>query len=615
MPRQPRRTALTPRASRVNRIPAYQLRRQRLNAGAVHPRTDAGRLDTGTREWRPADAQLPTSTTTAELNYADYRDSVEAAAARSRAELSGASAPAPRSEAAVPGVPLALATAAPAEFDAPPPGRAARAGRRPPNGRARPRKRQRTPDPRPRLKRPKTWFLLAAMLPLLAAIVAGAYAARLAWTSYHAYNKIHADLPSGPVYTRNDQGTPVVIPTEQAQQLLPDWDKKDPFNILLMGIDPRPSDTDPPRSDTIIVVHVDPGTKKVTMMSIPRDLLVTIPGHGEDKINAAYPIGEAEQAGGGPKLLEQTIGANFGIIIHYYATVDFDGFRKIVDTIGGIVVDVPAPVKDDLYPTENLGVTRVYFESGLQKMNGDQALEYARTRHGDNDIARGDRQQQILLAIRDQAMSLGLITQANELINEIGDSLRTDLSFNQMLALANLGHSIDPSQITKLNLYDQGVITEHDSQSPDDPFYWQADWNAISGLMSQYFNSQPVATGDGAAASPEASPTSGATADFSAAIVVENASNVDLLATNAVQRLRDANFNSATPDTATTPVAQTVIYDSTDNPATAEYVARVLGIPASDIQHNANTDGADIVVILGADAPVNSIMQGTDSSP
>jgi polyisoprenyl-teichoic acid--peptidoglycan teichoic acid transferase len=366
-------------------------------------------------------------------------------------------------------------------------------------------------------------------------------------------------------------------------------------------------------------VHVDPATEQVTMMSVPRDLWVSIPDHGEDKINAAYAIGETANPGGGPALVAQTIEANFGIRVPYWATVDFDGFRKIVNTIGGVVVDVPAPLKDDLYPTENLGVTRVYFTAGLQKMNGEQALEYARTRHGDNDIARGDRQQQMLLAIREQAISLGLITQANELIGDLGDSVRTDLNFNQLLALANLGRKVDSSKIVKVNLWDLGVIWEHNPVDDTDPFYWGADWDSIYGLMDQYFNAQssadagaatPASGGAGTPTGPNSAATSVARSDIdlSATVVAQNASDVNLLATNAVRLLRDAGFSNALPDTADTPSDTTVIYDNTDNPATARFVAQTLGIPESAIMPNPDPDAADIVVVLGADAPVAKIL-------
>jgi LCP family protein required for cell wall assembly len=120
--------------------------------------------------------------------------------------------------------------------------------------------------------------------------------------------------------------------------------------IQLLGVDSREGETDPPRSDTMIVVRVDPVAKRVDMLSIPRDLLVEIPGFYATKINAAYPFGEAnddEIPGGGPTLAAQTVEYNFGIRIDYFAEVDIAGMERIIDILGGVMVDVERIVKDD----------------------------------------------------------------------------------------------------------------------------------------------------------------------------------------------------------------------------------------------------------------------------
>jgi len=587
---------------------------------------------------------------TTDLDYADYLTSIEAAAARSRAEQRGRAVPRMRpaavvvaSEPSAPTLVAADAAVTAGSANGQPPNRTARGrqGRQPRRGK----------DPRPWHKRPKSWFIIAAMVPVSLSIVLAIYFGNLAKSTYDAYNQIHVDPTPRQRIEINPQGTPEVVPTDEVAALLPDWDKKEKVNILLLGIDPRPDDTDPPRSDTIIVVHVDPANETVATMSIPRDLLVEIPGFGEDKINAAYPLGEANSdsiPGGGPALVAETIEANFGIPIHYFATVDFDGFRKIVDTIGGVVLDVPAPVKDDQYPTEDYGLTRVYFPTGLQKMDGEQALEYARTRHSDNDIARGDRQQQVLQAIREQAISLNLISNASELISEVGDSVRTDLNFNQMLALANLGRKIGQDNIQTINLWDMGLITEHDPESEDDPFYFQADWDGVRQIMADRFAVEPPATPTPEpTATPSEEPTSTATAtvtptdtvtageaspstndaaptvtdsttiapddtptvgpgpnvNFAAPVVVQNSSGIDLLATDGVDILTSAGFSEVYPDASDQPLPNTVIYDNVGSPETALYVAQLLGLPATAIQPGIG--GTAILVVLGEDVPLS----------
>ncbi len=275
--------------------------------------------------------------------------------------------------------------------------------------------------------------------------------------------------------------TPIPSPTVAGPTPTPypPWDGTEPVHILLLGVDSRPDEDDPPRSDTIIVVRVDPVLDRVDAFSIPRDLLVEIPGYGATKINAAYVYGERDGLpGGGPILAAQTIEYNFGIRINYFATVSISGMERVVDTIGGIIVDVPVVVKDDQYPTEDFRFTRVYFPTGIQPMDGREAVQYSRTRHGDNDFRRSERQQQILLAIRDQILVSGVITNLPAIISEIGDSVRTDLSIRQVLSLARFGQDLPRDQIYlhSLNSFMEEAII-------DEGFYFVGDWFSLRNLV------------------------------------------------------------------------------------------------------------------------------------
>jgi LCP family protein required for cell wall assembly len=455
-------------------------------------------------------------------------------------------------------------------------------------------------------KRPKTWFVILGIIIAVVSIAAVLWAANIARITYNAYNDAHVDPPERDVYTVNPQGTPVVVPTEQVQASLPNWDNQDPFNVLLMGIDDRENDTEPPRSDTMIVMRVNPATNHVSMMSIPRDLLVYIPiADRWDKINAAYPIGEEQETNGGPPAVMETIEANFDVRVHYFVTVDFEGFRTIVDTVGGVIIDVPAPIKDDQYPTEDLGLTREYFPTGLQKMDGETALRYSRTRHGDNDIARGERQQQMLIALREQAIDLGLITKAEELIRQVGSMVKTDFNFNQLLALANLGRSVDPNGISRINLWDSGVLSEHAPEDELDAFYFEADWPAVHELMDIYFentsNDPPpptptIAVPDTPSSSPVAENTD---VDFDVPVIVQNDSGVSGLATAVSQVMIDAGFGVATPEAGGDSQAETVIYDYAESPDTARFIASQLGLDESSIVYGNGGNG--IVIELGSD--------------
>ena len=192
----------------------------------------------------------------------------------------------------------------------------------------------------------------------------------------------------------------------------PDWAGLERVNILLVGMDSRPGEQGiPGRTDSMIIATIDPFSRTAGMLSIPRDLWLPIPlGNGrdtEERINAAYAIGEMNKyPGGGMALLRRTIEYNFGIRIHYYVQVDFEGFRQVVDSLDGILLDVKRPVRDDQYPTDDYGVKRLYIPAGLQWMDGETALQYACTRHQDSDFGRISRQRDVLLAVRNRALQV-----------------------------------------------------------------------------------------------------------------------------------------------------------------------------------------------------------------
>jgi len=274
-------------------------------------------------------------------------------------------------------------------------------------------------------------------------------------------------------------GVPTHSPAPPTPTPYPAWDGNRPIHILLLGVDSRVGEEGPPRSDTIIIVRVDPVGERIDLLSVPRDLLVDIPGYYATKINAAYPFGESDDdvPGGGPTLAAQTVELNFGIRIDYFAEVDIAGMETIIDTLGGIILDVPGIVKDEQYPTENYGYTRVYFSPGIQLMGGQTAVRYSRTRHDDGDFARQERQQQVLLALRERALATGLIAQLPALIDDVGDSVRTDLSMRQALSLARLAQEMGQESI-----YSHSLTEYVEEQTIDGGFYFVGDWLAIQEL-------------------------------------------------------------------------------------------------------------------------------------
>lgn len=219
------------------------------------------------------------------------------------------------------------------------------------------------------------------------------------------------------------------------------WDGKERFTVLVMGMDKRPGEFGASfRTDTMILISLDPATNRVGILSVPRDLYVEIPGYGLQRINAAYGVGELEGPGGGPRLAMQTVQYNFGIRVNEYLLVDFETFIDVIDLIGGIHVNVPYDIYDPQYPDMNYGYDPFSISAGWQTLDGATALKYARSRHSSDDIDRNRRQQQVLYAIRDKVLTTNKIPElapkAFSLWAELNEGIDTGLSLDQILQLA-----------------------------------------------------------------------------------------------------------------------------------------------------------------------------------
>lgn len=232
------------------------------------------------------------------------------------------------------------------------------------------------------------------------------------------------------------------------------WPDKRFLNVLVLGVDTRP-DGGEQNADTIIIARLDLETGAMSSVSIPRDLLVTIPGYGDWKINGAYGIGLEEDPDsrvGGVVKMRDTIEANFGIAIDEYVLIDFEGFEEVVDSVGGIDVNVPERIEDNEYPTEDYGVETFIVEAGQQHMDGETALKYARTRNADNDDQRRERQFLVLEGLLGKGQNLGTITRAGGIINAVGDAAQTSLHWDEQLALASMAFDVDSSDVNMVSL-------------------------------------------------------------------------------------------------------------------------------------------------------------------
>ena len=234
----------------------------------------------------------------------------------------------------------------------------------------------------------------------------------------------------------------------------------DRINILLLGVG-GPGHDGPYLSDTNIILSIKPSTKEAALISIPRDLGVTIDGHGVRKINAADAFGEAETPGAGGEYARQLFAKTFGLDIPYYVRLDFKAFSEIVDEVGGVTINVPRTFSDSEFPGENFSYRTITFDAGMQAMDGQRALDFARSRHGNNgegsDFARSKRQQLILSSLKEKLLSIGTYTNpvhVQNILQSLSNHITTNLNFGQMMYLANLGKEADKN--IKMLVIDNG---------------------------------------------------------------------------------------------------------------------------------------------------------------
>jgi LCP family protein required for cell wall assembly len=307
--------------------------------------------------------------------------------------------------------------------------------------------------------------------------------------------------PAGEELGKREETVPVGSKTASAStppQIISQEDER--INILLLGIDRRGGSGWGYRTDTIILVTLDTNRKTAGLLSIPRDLQVPIPDFGEDRINTVNVYGYMQHyPGDGPDLLKQTIEANFAIPVDYYIVADFDGFREIVDALGGVELDVPRELHDTQYPDpkpdDPHAYKTVHFEPGWQHMDGERALEYARSRMSTSDADRAWRQQQILLAIREAVLDQNLIQEVPKLATTLKDSIETDMTLEEMLELARLVLAIDADNLTQVVL-EEPLVYSHRRENGAAVLLprWDLINAVVAELMGASVGAQPTST-------------------------------------------------------------------------------------------------------------------------
>lgn len=242
---------------------------------------------------------------------------------------------------------------------------------------------------------------------------------------------------------------------------LPPWNGTERLNILLIGADEQGGGHN---TDTLIVVSIDPQSGQVALFTLPRDTVdVPVPAGParalwgtvyRSKINSWFvnnrhraDLWPGTDRTRGYNALKAILGELYGIDIRWFVEVNFDGFERVIDALGGVTVNVQLPVVDDRYPGPDGRLRRVYIPAGVQHMTGAEALVYARSRHGSSDFDRGQRQQRVLLSLREQTDIAAVLPRLDELVAALTSAVRTDIPVGELPRLLSLAERVDTRSI------------------------------------------------------------------------------------------------------------------------------------------------------------------------
>jgi polyisoprenyl-teichoic acid--peptidoglycan teichoic acid transferase len=381
---------------------------------------------------------------------------------------------------------------------------------------------------------------------------------------------------------------------------LPAWSDNRRFTLLLLGIDQR-SGVDEPggyRTDTMIVISVDPVRKTAGVLNIPRDLWVDIPGYQQGRINTANSLGESGgYPGGGPALAAETVRQVLGFPIDKYLLINFDVFTKVVDTVAsdGVEVCPREAIDDQNYPDAGYGFITVHFDAGCQLLTAERLLQYARTRHGATDFDRAERQQEVMKSLREKVLSVGgvtqFISQAPTLYTELADSFKTNLSIDEILQLGGLVAQI-PRENIHFGVMNYLYVDQAKTTSGDEVLILKT--NAIRPLIQSVFYPDESLTLSDLRSRAEAE--NGTIVVFNNTDVVGLAGQTrDWLAGKGVDVTEVGN----TPNPSN---IDTVIRVYTGKVWTAKYLAALMGLPEERVQPGADgLTARDVAIIVGPD--------------
>jgi LCP family protein required for cell wall assembly len=446
-------------------------------------------------------------------------------------------------------------------------------------------------------------FLVAAIVAIIVAVFAFIEMRSfvLGWnmTALNSTAPLPGSTEAAGVSEAQNGGTalPVLtaVPAPNGPETQP-WNGASRVNILVMGLDYRDYlNHDIPRSDSMIVFTIDPVNNTAGMLSLQRDLWVNIPGFDYGKINTAFFLGEAyKMPGGGPGLAVKTVEHFLGIPIDYYAQIDFDAFTKFIDDLGGL----------DIYIHQKITVdpigSKITLKPGVQTLSGAVALAYARNRYTAlDDFDRASRQQEVIMAIRDQVVNLHmlptLIAQSPKLYTDLSSGIHTNLTLNQIIQLAVLAQKIPPQNIKREMIWYQQVIN---GKSPDGLDVMIPIPDKIRLLRDQMFTeSGPLSP------AAQASDPVSLVKQENASIRIENASGKPGLETRTGDLLKGQGLNVVDEQLAGQISGGSQILIYAGKPYTIKYLAGMLKLTSSSIINHFDPAGSpnDITIVLGKD--------------
>ena len=424
------------------------------------------------------------------------------------------------------------------------------------------------------------------------------------------------------IFIPNVKTNPALINTIQQS-----FDDKKPIDILLLGY--RGGNGEGAYlTDSIIAVRIDPKTRKVFLISIPRDIWIKIATDDADggyaKINAAYQIGLGDKGpGGGAKMAEYVVSQVTGFTIDYFVGVDFSGFTRTIDTLGGVDIGVEKTFDDYQYPIEGkeddacgLADTEIaslsaqlasqsaeieefeafpcrfehlHFDSGEQHMDGITALKYVRSRHSlqdGTDFGRAQRQRNLLVAVKEKIFSAGFIPQVIPFMTSLGDNLRTDLTLDDVRVFLQNISALNNYQIVSPSITDQDYLQDavsSDGQAILVPKDGTDNWTSVHNWLKDEFSGKPRSV--------------------AVVVQVENGTPIAGLAGIATDRLRDAGMQLLNPVNASSRNSQTTtitVYDKNVERTDIDKLKKEFGVTSVNYATTIQTD-YNVLVEVGND--------------